>query len=262
MRINENIRVRGWDPIDIVRLLPPSHKLSDSLLSNFLINKIFLMIEEQALEQGEPVHTCNMEVHQNMTQPSLEVFLKCQYDQMYAHILEGEVILCPCLDGDHWCLVAIFLKSKRMVYLDSLFHGVGAERAFKHLGNFLDCAMKLRGEIYRAEEWQFFISPENDIAQQLNSVDCGVFVAKWAQHIADSRAIDFSQYQIDDFHYSLILDIAENKLSCLSIPTPNIDSSKNSAHEMDTDAGCFTLPLPKDENTIVRETLLCTGGFK
>ncbi len=177
VRINENIRVRGWDPIDIVRLLPPSHKLSDSLLSNFLINKIFLMIEEQALEQGEPVHTCNMEVHQNMTQPSLEVFLKCQYDQMYAHILEGEVILCPCLDGDHWCLVAIFLKSKGMVYLDSLFHGVGAERAFKQLGNFLDCAMKLRGEIYRAEEWQFFISPENDIAQQLNSVDCGVFVA-------------------------------------------------------------------------------------
>lgn len=89
-----------------------------------------------------------MDVHQRMTEPSHEVFLKCQYDQIYANILDGEVILCPCLDGDHWCLVAIFLKIKRMVYLDSLFRGIAAKRAFENLGNFLFCAMKLRGEVY------------------------------------------------------------------------------------------------------------------
>ena len=253
VRINEAIRVRGWDPTDIVRLLPPSHKVSDSLLSNFLLNKIFLMIEEHTLVQGKPVHTCNMDVHQRMTEPSHEVFLKCQYDQIYANILDDEVILCPYLDGDHWCLVAIFLKIKRMVYLDSLFRGIGTKRAFENLGNFLFCAIKLRGEVYGVEEWQFIIIPANDIAQQLNSVDCGVFVAKWAQHIAEGRVLDFNHQQIDDFRYSLILNIAENKLSCLSTPVASIDSCNIDGQEMDSDAVCFKATQPKHDSTIFEE---------
>ena len=35
-----------------------------------------------------------------------------------------------------------------------------------------------------------------------------VSVVKWAQHIAEGRPLDFSQKQINDFGYSLILDIA------------------------------------------------------
>ena len=259
MRINTTERVTGWDPTDIVRLLPPSHKISDALLSNFLVNKLFLMIEEDALKNGKPVHTCNMEVHQRMTEPSIELFLQCQYDRIYAHILDGEVILCPCLDGDHWCLVAIFLKVKRMVYLDSLFRGIGAQRAFNRLGNFLNCAMRLRGEVYKAEQWQFFIIPENDIAQQLNSVDCGVFVVKWAQHIAEGRVIDFSQQHIDDFRYSLIIDISEDKLSCLSTPITSTDTSKSTGPEIDTEA-CF-IPTPsKQESTIFYEHCYARAG--
>ena len=250
--LNTTERITGWDPTDIVRLLPPSHKLSDALLSNFLVNKLFHMIEEDALKKGNPVRTCNMEVHQRMTEPSIEVFLQCHYERIYASILDGEVILCPCLDGDHWCLVAIFLKFKRTVYLDSLFRGIGAQRAFRRLGNFLDCAMRLRGEVYRQEQWEFFIIPTNDIAQQLNSVDCGVFVVKWAQHIAEGRVIDFNQQHIDDFRYSLILDIAADKLSCLATPITTSDSAKSDGQEIDTEA-CF-IPTPlKLESPIFEE---------
>ena len=74
VQISECERVKGWDPTDIIRLLPATHKLSDSLLSNFLVNKIFHMIEEEAVRQGKRVHTCNMEVLQHMTEPSIEVF--------------------------------------------------------------------------------------------------------------------------------------------------------------------------------------------
>ena len=48
-----------------------------------------------------------------------------------------------------------------------------------------------------------------EIAQQSNSVDSGVFVAKWAQHIAEGQQLDFSQKQTNDLRYSLILDIAK-----------------------------------------------------
>ena len=95
VQISECERVTGWDPTDIIRLLPATHKLSNSLLSNFLVNKIFQMIEKEAVKQGKRVHTCNMEVLQRMTEPSIEVFSKCQYDQLYPDIVDSEVILCP-----------------------------------------------------------------------------------------------------------------------------------------------------------------------
>ena len=105
---------------------PTLHKLSGFLLSNFLVNKIFLMIEEEAVKQGKRVHTCNMEVLQRMTEPSIEVFLKCQYDQLYPDVLDSEVILFPSLHADHWCLVVVYPAI--IVYLDSLFRGIGAKR--------------------------------------------------------------------------------------------------------------------------------------
>ena len=166
VQISESERVKGWDPTDIIRLLPASHKLSDSLLSNLLVNKIFLMIEEEAIKQGKRVHTCNMEVLQPMTVPSIEVFLKCQYDQLYSDILESEVILCPSLHADHWCLVVVYPAIKRMVYLDSLFRGIGARKAFQCVGNFIACAMQLKGQEYGVDEWDFFTIPTNDIEQQ------------------------------------------------------------------------------------------------
>lgn len=253
VNISESDRVKGWDPTDIIRLLPSSHKLSDSLLSNFLVNKIFLMIEEEAVKQGKRVHTCNMEVLQRMTEPSIEVFLKCQYDQLYPDILDSEVILCPSLHADHWCLVVVYPAIKRMVYLDSLFRGIGARRAFQRVGNFIACAMKLKGQKYGIKEWDFFTIPTNDIEQQLNSVDCGVFVVKWAQHIAEGRMIDFKQRHINDFRYSFILDIAENKLSCLSNPFPNNEDINSCEQTANRYANSFTSSPPGNGNTILHD---------
>ena len=111
-----------------------------------------------------------------------------------------------------------------MVYLDSLFQGVGAAKSFERLCNFIECAAKLRGKAYCKEEWEFYVIPPSDIPQQYNSVDCGVFVVKWAQHISEGRVIDFDQDNIDNFRYSLILDIARNKLSRLTVPSTEINT--------------------------------------
>lgn len=247
VRISECEGVKGWDPTDIIRLLPATHKLSDSLLTNFLVNKIFQMIEEEAVKQ---VHTCNMEVLQRTTEPSIEVFLKCQYDQLYPDILDSEVIFCPSLHADHWCLVVVYPAIKRMVYLDSLFRGMGARRAFECVGNFIACAIQLNGQKYGVDEWDFFTIPTNDIEQQLNSVDCGVFVVKWAQNIAEGRVIDFKQRHINDFRYSLILDIAENKLSCLWNQFVSNEGNTSCEQIANSDSNSFTSSPPENSNTI------------
>ena len=151
------------------------------------------MIEEEALKQGKRVHTCNMEVLQRMTEPSIEVFLKCQYDQLYPDVIDSEVLLFLSLHAYHCCLVVVYPAIKRMVYLDSLFRGIGARSAFQGVENFIACAMKLKERTHSIKEWDFFIIPTIDIEQQLNLVDCGGLVVKLAQPIGENRMIDFKQ---------------------------------------------------------------------
>ncbi|KAJ7323788.1 SUMO1 sentrin specific peptidase 1 [Desmophyllum pertusum] len=74
-----------------------------------------------------------------MTKLSMDVFSRFNYGELYGNILTADIILCPVLHGDHWCLVVIHLPEKRMVYLDSMFNGIGAQTAFSRFMNFLEC---------------------------------------------------------------------------------------------------------------------------
>ena len=62
----EHPRMKGWKAQDTARLLPPTHNLvdepDDSLLSNFIMNKLFLMIEEKAQAERKKVRTLNANV--------------------------------------------------------------------------------------------------------------------------------------------------------------------------------------------------------
>ena len=68
---------------------------------------------------------------------------------------------------------------------------------------------------------------------------------KWAQHIAEGRPLDFSQKQITDFRYSLILDIANSGSLCNMSTEPDHHSlecyglSKDSV--IDTSSSCTSL---------------------
>ena len=101
-------------------------------------------------------------------------------------------------------------------YLDSLFDGIGAQISFSRFKNFLQY-MAMYHQL--STNWlgrEFYSIPSSEMAQQTTFVDCGVFVIKWAQHIAEGCPLDFSQMQVNDFRCSLILDIAKGTLSILS----------------------------------------------
>ena len=219
VQISGNPRIKAWEPTDIEKLLPAKHKISDGKLSNFVIDYIFLLIESQSQASNKRVFTVNSDVYNNMAQFSMNIFLKHKYDLLYENISAVDMILCAVLHGDHWCLVAIDSKERRMIYLDSLFNGVGAQTAFTRFAYFLECVFVSQSKVLDWKEWQYYIIPSTEIEQQTNSVDCGVFVVKWAQHIAEGQPLDFSQTQIDDFRYSLILDIANGDGSLSNLAT-------------------------------------------
>ena len=216
VQVPNHPRVKGWEPSDVLRLLPVELKVTDSKLSNFIINQVFLMIEQHSQAATKNIQTVNSDVYSNMTKLSMDVFSKCTYGELYGSILTADIILCTVLHGDHWCLVVIHLPEKRMVYLDSMFNGIGAQTAFSRFMNFLECMAMYHQLSPDWNGWEFYCIPSSELAQQTTSVDCGVFVIKWAQHIAEGRPLDFTQKQMNDFRFSLILDIARDTLSALS----------------------------------------------
>ena len=187
--IQHHARTKGWEAGDLSRLLPGQQE-NGSWLNNFLLNKIFLLIEEQAIAAGNKVSTLNSDIFLRMATPSTETFQRYKFHQLYPDILDSEVILAPFNHGRHWCLVVANLKEKMSVYIDSLYNGAGAKMAFTRLNNFLTCSASLKGQTWNLHKWRYFAIPSSDIEQQINSDDCGVFVAKWAQHISLGLTLD------------------------------------------------------------------------
>ena len=48
VEISGHPRVKAWEPADVEKLLPPQHKMSDGKLSNFVMDYLFLLIENQS----------------------------------------------------------------------------------------------------------------------------------------------------------------------------------------------------------------------
>ena len=137
------------------------------------------------------------------------MFLKNEYNTRYPNVLDSDVILSLFNQDQHWTLLSVFPREKRMVFLDSLFKGSAAETAFSRCCNFLTCATE---EGIDWSEWQFLIIPEEQIPQQLNLYDCGMFSIKWAEHIAFGIPLDFQQDNIVDFRYSITLSLFEQNV--------------------------------------------------
>ena len=93
------------------------------------------------------------------------------------------------------------LKENFSVYLDSLYEGAGAGASINGINT------------WTLHNWKYFVIPSSDMAQQLNSDDCGVFVAKWAEYISLGLPLDFTQDQMVTFRDSLILYIVRNSLT-------------------------------------------------
>ena len=217
--ISHHPRTQGWEAEDLYRLLP-GQKEEGSWLSNFLLNKIFLLIEEKATAEGNKVHTLNSDIFLRMATPSMETFQRYKFHQLYPNILDSDVILAPFNHGRHWCLVVLCLKERMSIYLDSLYNGAGAKMAFSRINNFLTCSASITARSWNFHNWEYFVIPSSEIAQQVNSDDCGVFVAKWAQHVSLGLPLDFTQEQMSSFRYSLILDIVRDSLSLdIKVPT-------------------------------------------
>ena len=142
--IQDHPRTKGWQEQDLRRLLPGQEE-EGSWLNNFVLNKIFLLIEEKATAVSNKVRTLNSDIFTRMITSSTETFKKYNFHQLYPNIFDSEVILAPFNHGRHWCLVVVSMKEKMSIYLDSLYNGAGAKMAFSRMNNFLTSSASTLG---------------------------------------------------------------------------------------------------------------------
>lgn len=129
-------------------------------------------------------------------------------------IFAKDVILVPIHLGMHWCMAAINMRKKRFEYYDSLGgknsaclralrEYVVAEHADKKGGG--GGAIDLSG-------WTDYMPSRDEIPQQKNGFDCGVFACMFAEAIARDAPFAFTQKDMPALRQRMAYEIAEGKL--------------------------------------------------
>ena len=68
VEISGHPRAKAWEPTDVEKLLPAKHKMSEGKLSNFVMDYLFLLIENQSQVSNNKVFTVSSDVYNNMAQ--------------------------------------------------------------------------------------------------------------------------------------------------------------------------------------------------
>ncbi|XP_062871514.1 sentrin-specific protease 1 [Trichomycterus rosablanca] len=126
-------------------------------------------------------------------------------------IFSVQIILVPIHLGVHWCLSVIDLRKKNITYFDSM----GGENyaACRILLDYLKQESKdKKAEELDASYWILYSKKRNEIPQQMNGSDCGMFTCKYAEYITKDKPITFTQRHMPYFRRRMVWEILNRKL--------------------------------------------------
>ena len=118
------------------------------------------------------------------------------------------LVLVPIHLGLHWSLAALDMAAKSITYYDSM--GVNNEAALAGLSNYLreEHRIKKQTEL-DLSEWKQVIA--ENIPQQMNGSDCGMFACLFAEYLSRDAEFTFSQENIPYFRKRMVYEICTNK---------------------------------------------------
>ncbi|PFX27318.1 Sentrin-specific protease 1 [Stylophora pistillata] len=122
---------------------------------------------------------------------SWEVFHKFVIKRIFAekeNLLTQDLILVPCnsTNTEHWYLLGVFPQTKVIAVLDSMAGGFvkpNVEVSIKKMWVLL----KMFDSTLDEKEWHFVANKPDDLPQQNNNFDCGVFVTLYARCLIANR---------------------------------------------------------------------------
>ncbi|XP_061599738.1 sentrin-specific protease 2 [Cololabis saira] len=122
-----------------------------------------------------------------------------------------DIILVPLHLGVHWAMAVIDLKSKTVKSYDSVGH------RHDDICSLLLLYLKEEHKVKKGREldgsrWTVGSLKSNDVPQQKNWSDCGVFACKYADYIAKGKSLTFKQCHMPVFRKLMMWEILHQKL--------------------------------------------------
>ncbi|CAH3196220.1 unnamed protein product, partial [Porites evermanni] len=181
------------DKEDLQGLIGGNTTDKENYLNNFIIDEYLKLLAAEASAQGLKAETIGWEPFEKAAglKPASNI-LKGK-----APLLEQDIVLVPLNPGqsEHWSLLVVKPKEREMFVLDSL------------AASFL-----------KPEEWNFSTNTPQDIPQQSNCYDCGVFVCAYARCLLLKSSLpdDFTS-----FRKHMVLELHGGKIQGFDeLPTP------------------------------------------
>ncbi|XP_039930749.1 sentrin-specific protease 2 isoform X2 [Hirundo rustica] len=126
-------------------------------------------------------------------------------------IFEHDIILVPIHLRTHWTLLAVDLREKTIKYFDSL--GQKGDHICKTILKYLEEESREKRNIeLTASEWTLHSMSTQEIPQQNNGNDCGVFVCKFADFISRDKPIIFTPEHMPYFRRKMVWEIIHQQL--------------------------------------------------
>ncbi|KQS43869.1 uncharacterized protein Dere_GG26810 [Drosophila erecta] len=126
------------------------------------------------------------------------------------NLFSKDIILVPVHhNGVHWCLVIIDLRAKTMLYYNS--SGGGNPRLMGALEKYLRMESLDKRE-QPLDTSGFRIEHAQDVPQQDNMDDCGVFTCMFAEYLTRDASITFCKDDINYFRIKMVLEMADGEL--------------------------------------------------
>lgn len=123
-------------------------------------------------------------------------------------LADCDKILVPIHQDIHWCLAVINLRDQKFEYLDSLKGR--DENVLKVLAKYLvDEAKDKNNRILDVSKWESAFP--QDIPEQLNGCDCGMFMVKYADFHSRGGSLSFTQEHMEYFRRRTVYEILQNE---------------------------------------------------
>ncbi|XP_073327177.1 sentrin-specific protease 1 [Pagrus major] len=126
-------------------------------------------------------------------------------------IFAKDILLVPVHLGVHWCLSVVDFRKKAILYFDSM--GGNNDEACRILFDYLQQESKdKKGKALDTSGWILHSKKRNEIPQQMNGSDCGMFTCKYADYITKDKPITFTQKHMPYFRRRMVWEIVNHKL--------------------------------------------------
>ncbi|XP_070266441.1 sentrin-specific protease 1 isoform X2 [Myotis yumanensis] len=178
-------------------------------LNDEIINFYMNMLMERSKEKGLPsVHAFNTFFFTKLKTAGYQAVKRWTKK---VDVFSVDILLVPIHLGVHWCLAVVDFRKKNITYYDSM-GGINNEACRTLLQYLKQESIDKKRKEFDTNGWQLFSKKSQEIPQQMNGSDCGMFACKYADCITKDRPINFTQQHMPYFRKRMVWEILHRKL--------------------------------------------------